>query len=308
MRWALVVQCVMAFVNVARALSSLASASSAALPVIPSGLVAVYKPQDWSSSDVVNKVKFVLQKGAQANAGGRKCRVKVGHGGTLDPLAQGVLVLGVGDGTRLLSEYLSGDKEYLGSGRLGAEMDTQDSTGTILESVDPLHVTREKLEQALGGFRGEIMQMPPMYSALKRDGKKLYELARAGIEVEREQRPVTIFGLSLLDQCPASGQQLQLPDFGLQVTCSGGTYVRTLMSDLGRAVDTRAYMTQLVRSRQGPFVLQDCLRQEEWTFERLCAALVTSSSKAGLDSGALKSACIWPDTSTQSRSPRHRSM
>ena len=304
MRWAVVVVMACVFVRV-RALSTLASSSGHPLPTIPSGLVAVYKPQDWSSSDVVNKVKFVLQKGAQA-LGGRKCRVKVGHGGTLDPLAQGVLVLGVGDGTRLLSEYLSGDKEYLGSGRLGAEMDTQDSTGTVMETVDPSHVTRERLEQALGGFRGEIMQLPPMYSALKRDGKKLYELARAGIEVEREPRPVTIFGLSLLDQCPASGQQLQLPDFGLQVTCSGGTYVRTIMSDLGRAVDTRAYMTQLVRSRQGPFVLQDCLRQEEWTFERLCAALVMGSSKAGLDSTALKSACIWPDEDKRRGRERER--
>ena len=264
---------------------------------VPSGLLAVYKPQNWTSSDVVGKVKWVLQRGAQSRAGGRKCRIKVGHGGTLDPLAQGVLVLGVGEGTKLMSEFLSGSKEYVGTGLLGSETDTQDCTGTVTETVGwSPHTTPESLGAALSAFRGDIMQTPPMYSALKRDGKKLYELARAGVEVEREQRPVSILRLELIDRSPAQlgGQPLSLPDFGLSVRCGGGTYVRTLMSDIARSCGTRAHMTGLLRCQQGPFTLDDCLYEENWTFENIVAALEASAEKTGRPVPS-KSAVIWPN-------------
>jgi len=260
--------------------------------VVPSGLLAVYKPQNWTSSDVVGKIKFVLQRGAQERAGGRKCRIKVGHGGSLDPLAQGVLVLGVGEGTKLMGQYLQGAKEYRGTGLLGSEMDTQDCTGVVTESLDWSHVTLTALASALPTFRGEILQIPPMYSALKKDGKKLYELARAGVEVERESRPVTIYRLELTDRCPLTDAPLSLPSFGLDVHCSGGTYVRTLISDIARSCGTRAHMTNLLRCKQGPFTLDECLREEQWTYDNIVASLERAAGKTGLTNP--KNAIIFP--------------
>lgn len=275
--------------------SSSPSTAASSSAVVPSGLIAVYKPQNWTSSDVVGKIKYELQRGAQMRAGGRKCRIKVGHGGSLDPLAQGVLVLGIGEGTKMMGEYLSGSKEYLGTGLLGTETDTLDSEGVVTELIDSLHVTRELLESALVSFRGDIMQIPPMYSALKRDGKKLYELARAGIEVERESRPVSIYHLELVSHSPLLGDApLALPTFGLSVKCSGGTYIRTLIADIARKCEARAHMTSLLRSQQGPFVLSDCLHEDAWTFDRIVAALEATAHKTpGLQNA--KNAVVFPD-------------
>lgn len=262
--------------------------STAPLSVhVPSGLLAVYKPQNWTSSDVVNKIKFTLQRGGQELAGGRKCKIKVGHGGTLDPLAEGVLVLGIGDGTKLMGQFLSGTKEYKGTALLGAETDTLDSEGVVVETVDSTHISRDDLDKALALFRGEIMQLPPMYSALKKDGKKLYELARAGIEVEREKRPVTIYSIELVDD-PAKA--IQLPAFALAVSCSGGTYIRTLISDIARACKGRAHMTGLVRCKQGPFVLADCVHEQDWKYQDLVDALHRHNVLAGLKEDDLRNA------------------
>ena len=258
---------------------------------VPSGLLAVYKPQNWTSSDVVSKIKFVLQRGTQDLAGGRKCKIKVGHGGTLDPLAEGVLVLGIGDGTKLMAQFLSGTKEYQGTALLGTETDTQDSEGAVVETVNSSHITRAQLEQALESFRGEIQQMPPMYSALKKDGKKLYELARAGIEVERELRPVTIYNIDLMDEVPAQ----ELPAFALAVSCSGGTYIRTLISDIAKLCGGRAHMTGLVRCKQGPFVLTDCLYEQNWNYSEILETLRRHSTLAGLKTDALKNAASFAD-------------
>lgn len=224
-------------------------------------------------------------------AGGRKCRVKVGHGGTLDPLAQGVLVLGIGDGTKLMGDYLSGSKEYISTCRLGTETDTLDSVGTTTESAPFSHITWQILESSLAPFRGEIMQVPPMYSALKRDGKKLYELAREGIEVERQARPVTISHLELTQLTPLNLTPLELPEFGLVVKCSGGTYIRSLITDLARHCGTRGHMTGLLRSQQGPFVVSECLRETQWSYDEIVAALVATNARIGL--GGLKSAAIF---------------
>lgn len=254
---------------------------------VPSGLIAVYKPQDWTSSDVVSKVRNILRNGAKkkANKTG-KVNIKVGHGGTLDPLAEGVLVLGIGEGTKMLQAYLTGAKSYYAEAKLGTETDTLDSTGNVTSSMDWSHVASNDLDDSLKFFRGNISQVPPMFSALKRDGKKLYDLARKGIEVEREPRQVTIYELN------RGEEELDLPTFSLDVSCSGGTYIRTLCADIARHLNTRAHMTSLLRTRQGPFTIEDCLYIDHWDYETLCNAIVASSrAKEELpDSTTLKKA------------------
>ncbi|KAG5189435.1 pseudouridine synthase [Tribonema minus] len=260
---------------------------------MPDGLMAVHKPAGWTSSDVVTKVRNELQRGFRraieeeqatltetANAAGgpasghagaqqrnKRVKIKVGHGGTLDPMATGVLVLGIGSGTKELEKYLQGAKGYSAVGILGSETDTLDSEGQETEAMEWSHVTRDALMQALEQFRGDIMQVPPMYSALRKDGKRLHELARQGKVVERDARPVTIYQL----EAPAEG--VALPSFALNVQCSGGTYIRTLIADIARALGTRGHMTSLVRTKQGPFGLEHCLDQQHWHFEQILAHL-----------------------------------
>ena len=218
---------------------------------LPDGFLVVHKPQDWTSFDVVGRVRGVLEKHFKqaGHTFGRKSRLKVGHGGTLDPLATGLLVLGVGRGTKRMAAYLGGSKAYVARAQLGAETDTQDSCGTVTRDATHEHVTLSALEEAATKLTGEIMQRPPIYSALRKDGKRLYELARAG-EItpdEVELRPVTVHRLAVHSFDRATGE------FGLDVRCSGGTYVRTLIEDLGRAVGSAAHMSALERTRHGPF-------------------------------------------------------
>eukprot|EP01038_Epipyxis_sp_PR26KG_P008926 gene8926-12037_t len=242
---------------------------------IPSGLCAVYKPKNWTSSDVVSKIRLMLEADMRKSLG-RKVKIKVGHGGTLDPLAEGVLVLGIGSGTKSLTDYLSGSKGYLAKAVLGKEMDTLDITGTVVEAVDSSHITTELLQQLIPEFTGNITQVPPMYSALKKDGKKLYELARQGIEVEREARNLTVYRLSLIED-------IKIPEFGLIIECSGGFYVRSLISDIGRKAKSAAYMTELLRTKQGPFTLDDCLLQKDWNTNNICNHIIKCSSIVGLE-------------------------
>lgn len=274
---------------------------------VPDGLVAVYKPQTWTSADVVAKVRSTLQRELRHRTGGR-VKVKVGHGGTLDPLATGVLVLGIGKGCRQLTDYLAGAKRYRAVGKLGMKTDTLDSLGVAVAEKPWDHVTDAQLSDALEAFRGEILQMPPMFSAKRKDGKRLYDLAREGKVVEREARAVTVTSLSLLQEhddwlragaltrggndgssqvglavnarlevadappCPPSF--MDLPSFALDVECGGGTYIRSIIDDLGDAVDSCAHMTWLERTRQGPFELDDCLAEAHWSFEEICAHTV----------------------------------
>ncbi len=267
----------MACGSVRRGLSHLRQSGnddSGSFVTVPSGLIAVYKPKDWSSSDVVGKVRNILRNGAKREAGKKgKVNIKVGHGGTLDPLATGVLVLGVGEGTKMLQQYLSGSKSYTATALLGMETDTLDSTGNVTSTEAWSHLAMSDIDKALEDFRGEIFQVPPMFSALKRDGKKLYDLARQGIEVERESRQVTIYDLHLGEE------PRKLPEFSLDVSCSGGTYIRTLCADIARSVNSRAHMTSLVRTKQGPFVLSDCLPIEDWTYETLCKEIAEVSAR-----------------------------
>jgi tRNA pseudouridine55 synthase len=247
----------------------------------PSGLCPVYKPKGWSSNHVVTSVKNIINREAR-KIHGSKVAIKVGHGGTLDPMAEGVLVLGIGSGTKLLGDYLAGSKGYHAVALLGQATDTLDATGTVTETVDCSQITVAQLQGSLEKFRGEILQVPPMYSALKRNGQKLYELARQGIEVEREQRKVAVYKLELFPQ-------YEVPEFGLDIECSGGFYVRSLIADLAKEVNGVAHMTELVRTKQSCFSLDDCLYQKDWNFGEIYRHILTSSMKAQIPHSKLVS-------------------
>ena len=196
------------------------------------GILLVDKPADWTSHDVVAKLRGVL--------GERR----MGHSGTLDPMATGLLVVFAGRATRAVSFSENHSKCYEARLRLGLTTDTQDTTGTVLSRCDR-RVTRTELEAVLPQFRGDILQVPPMYSALKVNGKKLYELAREGIEIERKARTVHFYEISILE--------VKLPLVRMEVTCSKGTYIRTLCHDIGEKLGCHGCMEQLIRTRVGQF-------------------------------------------------------
>lgn len=177
---------------------------------------------------------------------------KVGHAGTLDPMATGVLPILIGSATRFLDYLPDHTKRYCASLRFGAVSDTLDAWGEVRETGAPLP-TRAAVEAALGAFRGDIMQVPPMMSALKKDGRRLYELARQGIEVERPARPITIHALTLLDMDETAGIAT------LDCTCSKGTYIRSICDDLGRALGCGAVMTALRRTMAAGMTLADAI-------------------------------------------------
>jgi tRNA pseudouridine55 synthase len=175
---------------------------------------------------------------------------KVGHAGTLDPDATGVLVLCVGRATKLSAFLMEGEKVYVGRGRLGVTTDTQDASGQVIREA-PVDVDAEGVRRAAARFTGRIQQVPPMFSAVKVDGKKLYRLARRGLEVERAPRPVTVLEFTIGD--------VELPEFGFTLRCSKGTYVRTLIHDLGLALGCGAHLVRLARAAQGGFRREDAL-------------------------------------------------
>lgn len=210
------------------------------------GIICVNKPQQFTSFDVVAVMRRCF---------GTK---KVGHGGTLDPMATGVLPVFIGGATKAVDILPDTDKSYRAGFRLGFTSDTQDIWGT-LSSCGGSAVSQECLQAALSGFRGEIMQIPPMYSALKVNGQKLCDLARQGIEVERAARPIAISRLELT--------QFDGTDGIIEVDCSSGTYIRTLIHDIGQALGTGAVMTSLCRTRACGFDISQC-----HTLEQLRAA------------------------------------
>ena len=196
------------------------------------GILLIDKQPDWTSNDVVAKLKGILHQR------------RIGHSGTLDPMATGLLVVFVGRATRAVEFAEGHDKRYIAGLRLGITTNTQDITGTVLEEKK-VTVTREKLEKALEGFRGAIQQIPPMYSAIKHDGRRRYDIARKGGEVERKPRAITIHEIQVIGQ--------QDGDWLLDVRCSKGTYVRTLCHDLGQALGCGGCMSSLRRVEAGRF-------------------------------------------------------
>lgn len=205
----------------------------------PFGFLNIDKPRGITSHDVVARLRRVT--------GTRK----IGHAGTLDPMATGVLVLCLGAATRLSEYVMASTKRYRAQVLLGVETDSYDADGQVVATTDAAQITRADLERILPQFVGEIAQLPPIYSAIKRDGKKLYELARAGKDVELEPRAVTIHALEVVDW---SG-----PSFTLDVTCSPGTYIRSLAHDLGAALRVGAHLTGLVRTASGHFTLDNAV-------------------------------------------------
>jgi tRNA pseudouridine55 synthase len=206
-------------------------------------VLVLNKPAGISSSDAVQQVKRLY--GAQ----------KVGHTGSLDPLATGVLPLCFGEATKFSQYLLSSDKKYWVRIKLGVATETGDADGEISSTSDASHVTQADVEAALQAFRGEIQQVPSMYSALKHNGQPLYKLARRGIEVEREARCVSIYSNELV---AFEGDELEL-----QIHCSKGTYVRTIAEDLGHALDVGAHVTALHRGAAGPFDESDMVSLDE---------------------------------------------
>ena len=206
------------------------------------GILVIDKPAGWTSQDVAAKLRGVFHER------------RVGHGGTLDPMATGVLPIFIGRATRAAEFAESAEKEYIAGLRLGTVTDTQDTSGNVLETR-PVTVTREEVQAALQCFLGQISQIPPMYSAIKINGQKLYELARKGKEVERRPRSITIHELELQEGCGA--------DYLLRVRCSKGTYVRTLCHDLGAALGCGGCMSSLRRTRAGSFTLQQALTMQQ---------------------------------------------
>ncbi len=210
---------------------------------MPNGILIIDKPAGWTSMDVCAKLRGILRE------------KRVGHGGTLDPMATGVLPVFVGRATRGVEFAEKGWKEYAAGLRLGVSTDTQDVTGTVLETR-PVTAGREDVEAALAAFRGDIQQVPPMYSAVKIQGKKLYELARRGKEVERKPRPVTIRELELLEA--ESGT-----DYRLRCLCSKGTYIRTLCHDIGQRLGCGGTLYSLRRTMAAGFTLAEAVTLEE---------------------------------------------
>ena len=202
------------------------------------GIVIVDKPQGWTSQDVAAKLRGVFQTR------------RIGHGGTLDPLATGVLPVFVGRATRGVEFFEHAEKTYETVLKLGMTTDTEDITGAVLTACDAV-VTEEQVEEALAKFRGDILQVPPMYSALKVNGQKLYDLARKGKEVERQPRPITIHELTLLG--------MEADGVRLRVRCSKGTYIRTLCKDIGQALGCGGCMSQLRRVAAGEYTIAEAV-------------------------------------------------
>ena len=206
------------------------------------GIVIVDKPQGWTSQDVTARLRRVFNTR------------RIGHGGTLDPMATGVLPVFVGRATRGVEFFEHAEKTYETVLRLGMTTDTEDVTGTVL-SQQEVSVTQKQVQAVLENFRGEIMQVPPMYSALKVNGQKLCDLARKGKEVERKPRPITIHELTLLE----TGENT----LRLRVRCSKGTYIRTLCKDIGEALGCGGCMQELRRVSAGEYTIQESVPLQE---------------------------------------------
>jgi tRNA pseudouridine55 synthase len=223
------------------------------------GILSLDKPRGWTSHDVVAHVRRLT------------CMRRVGHAGTLDPLATGVLLVCLGRATRITEYLMAGRKRYRAVLRLGVSTASHDADGQVTATA-PVTVGRAQVEAALSFFRGTIQQVPPMVSAVKRDGQPLYKLARRGITVERAARPVEIYDLTLLacslpSSQPHAAQTTAeiVPSLTLELTCSPGTYVRALARDLGQRLGCGAHLTSLTRLASGDFTLDRALELERFT-------------------------------------------
>jgi tRNA pseudouridine55 synthase len=221
-------------------------------------VLLIDKPLEWTSFDVVNKLRYTLVKNLhkfKEIKTGEKPKLKVGHAGTLDPLATGLLIVCIGKETKNIDQYMATEKEYTGSFYLGATTPSYDRETEVNQTFDVLHISKEQIHEATKHFLGDIMQLPPAHSAIKKDGKRLYESARAGIEVELTPRPVSIVEFEITD--------VQMPLVYFRVVCSKGTYIRSLANDFGKALNSGSYLNSLCRTRSGVFTLNNAMQLDQ---------------------------------------------
>jgi len=214
-------------------------------------ILAFDKPYRWTSFDVVGKVRWLICRRLDVK------KLKVGHAGTLDPLATGVLIVCTGRATKRIEELQSGTKEYLATIRLGATTPSYDLEKPIDATYPTEHITREMVEQVLERFKGKIEQVPPTFSACKVDGKRAYKIARKGDEVELKPKTLVIDEIELT--------QCNLPDITIRVVCSKGTYIRALARDIGQALESGGHLIALRRTRVGDYKVEDCLNPEKFS-------------------------------------------
>ena len=226
--------------------------------------MAFDKPYRWTSFDVVGKVRWLICRRLKVK------KLKVGHAGTLDPLATGVLIVCTGRATKRIEELQSGTKEYYATIRLGATTPSYDLEKSIDATYPTEHITREMVEQVLERFKGKIEQVPPTFSACKVDGKRAYEMARKGNEVELKPKTLVIDEIELTE--------CNLPDITIRVVCSKGTYIRALARDIGEALQSGGHLTTLRRTRVGQYKVEDCLNPEKFS-EWLDAAEIEMTEK-----------------------------
>lgn len=207
-------------------------------------VLLVDKPIEWTSFDAVRKIRYLTRT------------KKVGHAGTLDPLATGLLIICTGKYTKKINEYMAQEKEYTGTITLGATTPTYDLESEPRDFLPVPELTLAALQEATGPFTGPILQTPPIHSAIKKDGKRVYELARRGIDVKLEPRPITIHSFEIIEA--------QLPVVHFKVVCSTGTYIRSLANDYGAQLGTGGYLSGLRRTRIGAFSVSDALGMQAW--------------------------------------------
>jgi len=229
-----------------------------AMPQIE-GVLGIWKPAGWTSHDVVARARRLL--------GVRR----IGHTGTLDPAVTGVLPICIGRATRLVEYLQEMPKTYEATMRFGLATDTEDLSGAVTAEADASHLTEERMREAVLSFIGDILQIPPMVSAVKVNGKRLYELARQGVTIERQPRQVTVYDVSVLAVTAGCPQ----PEIRFSVRCSKGTYIRTLCSDIGRSLAVPAVMVSLIRTESAGLAREDCVTLEE------IPALIASGELAG---------------------------
>lgn len=209
-------------------------------------VILIDKPLTWSSFQAVNKLKFVLKRKFNLSK-----RFKIGHAGTLDPLATGLLIICTGKFTKSINEIQAQEKEYTGTIKLGETTPSYDLETEVDKTFPTAHITEALLKETLLQFTGEIMQKPPVFSAIKKDGKRLYEHARAGEEIEIEARKTTIYEFELT--------RIELPEVDFRVKCSKGTYIRSLAHDFGQALNSGGHLTALRRTKIGNYSVEDAI-------------------------------------------------
>lgn len=220
-------------------------------------IILVDKPYTWSSFQAVNKIKHAIKNHPSLLHDGVKTKAKVGHAGTLDPLATGLLIVCTGKKTKTINELMGQEKEYTGTFFIGATTPCFDLEKPVDKEYPIGHITNEALQEAANSFIGKIQQVPPLFSAVMIDGTRAYELARAGVDVEIKAREVEIKEFEL--------SNINLPTVDFRIVCSKGTYIRSIARDIGLALNSGAHLTRLCRTRIGNYLLKDAISPQDFS-------------------------------------------